>query len=274
MCFFGGLSIFLLVSCVTAQPLPTSTPVPTQIPLPPATIAPTRVVLDTGWSFVQPGLEQRRVSLLDNGVPQDEYLIARIDLGYLRFEIHYDSTNPKDLQTWAYETGAQVVMNGGYFDVANEQYLPTGLLIIDGQTYGESLGDYAGMFVVDGNFGRLLWLRTEPYRNEPHQFALQSFPMLVKPGGELGLSFENEDNLRARRTVIAQDRGGRFVLFASAYSYFTLHQLSKYLVNSDLDLDVAVNLDGGPSTGLLISGSGAAIPAVSNLPIVITVHAR
>jgi len=274
MRFLGGLSIFLLVSCVAAQPPPTSTPVPIQTPPPPATITPTRAVLDTGWSFVQPGLEQRRITLLANGAPQDEYLIARIDPDYLRFEIHYDSINPKDLQTWAYETGAQVVMNGGYFDVANEQYLPTGLLIIDGKAYGESLGDYAGMFVIDRNFARLLWLRTEPYRNEPPQFALQSFPMLVKPGGELGFPVENEDNLRARRTVIAQDRSGRFVLFASAYPNFTLHQLSAYLVNSDLDLDIAVNLDGGPSTGLLISRSGAAIPAVSNLPIVITVHAR
>lgn len=274
MRFPGGPSIFLLVGCVIAQPPPTPTALPTQTLLPPATIAPTRVVLDTGWSFVQPGLEQRRISLVDNALPQDEYLIARIDADYLRFEIHYDSNDPKDLQTWAVETGAQVVMNGGYFDIVNERYLPKGLLVIDGQAYGESLGDYAGMFVVDGNFSRLFWLRTEPYRNEPHQYALQSFPMLVKPGGELGFPVENEDNLRARRTVVGQDRSGRFILFASAYPYFTLHQLSTYLVKSDLDLDIAVNLDGGPSTGMLISGSGAAVPAVSNLPIVITVHAR
>ena len=230
--------------------------------------------MDSGWSFAQPSLEQRQVNILSNGAPQDEYLIARVDPNYFRFELHYDSANPKSLQTWAYETGAQLAVNGGYFRVENEQYFPTGLFILDGQSYGASYDDYAGMFTIDGGISHLRWLRAEPYANEPHQFAFQSFPMLVKPGGELGFSAEYEDNMRARRTVIAQDRSGRFILFASAYSYFTLHQLSMYLVNSDLNLDLALNLDGGPSTGLLVLSTGINIPAVSNLPIVITVHTR
>ena len=209
-----------------------------------------------------------------DGQPYDEYLMARIDPNYFRFEIHYEPAKPKSLQTWAYETGALVVVNGGYFRVENERYFPTGLFIVNGQTYGESFGDYAGMFTVDANMARLRWLRAEPYYGEAYQFAMQSFPVLVKPGGALGFPAEMEDNMCARRTVLAQDRSGRFILFASAYSQFTLHQLSKYLVESDLDIDIALNLDGGPSTGLSIVDSGANVPALYGLPIVITVHAR
>ena len=55
---------------------------------------------------------------------------------------------------------------------------------------------------------------------------------------------------------------------------FTLHSLSAYLVQSDLDLDVALNLDGGPSSGMLLAEPFEVIPAYSPLPIVITVSER
>ena len=155
-----------------------------------------------------------------------------------------------------------------------EQYFPTGFFVEDGQVYGESFGSYAGMFTVNENIARLRWLGDEPYRGEPYQFALQSFPLLVKPGGVPGFPAEREDNIPARRTVIAQDRSGRFILFVSDSTQFTLHQLSQYLVDSDLDLDIALNLDGGPSSGMYILPSGTMFPALYELPIVITVHAR
>jgi hypothetical protein len=50
--------------------------------------------------------------------------------------------------------------------------------------------------------------------------------------------------------------------------------MSQWLVNSDLDLHIALNLDGGPSTGLLLADSDLAIPAFSPLPTVITIHEK
>jgi hypothetical protein len=54
----------------------------------------------------------------------------------------------------------------------------------------------------------------------------------------------------------------------------TLHQLSAYLTASDLELDIAINLDGGPSSGILLAEPMESIPAISPLPIVMTVHTR
>jgi hypothetical protein len=103
---------------------------------------------------------------------------------------------------------------------------------------------------------------------------LQSFPLLVKPGGELGFPEPFEDNVAARRTVIAQDQEGRILFIVAPRGHFTLHRLSVYLMESDLNLDIALNLDGGPSTGILVSEPRELIPSQTLLPIVIFVHAR
>jgi uncharacterized protein YigE (DUF2233 family) len=140
---------------------------------------------------------------------------------------------------------------------------------------GSSYGDFAGMFAVTQHGPELRWLAQEPYDpNEPLLAGLQSFPVLVKPGGVLGFPAGEEDNQAARRSVIGMDRDGRLVLLVASIGNFTLHRLSAYLVQSDLDLDIAVNLDGGPSSGMLLAEPFEAIPASAPLPIVITVLER
>jgi hypothetical protein len=106
------------------------------------------------------------------------------------------------------------------------------------------------------------------------QAALQSFPMLVLPGGGLGFGAERENHVAARRTVIAQDRRGRILFMVAPQGYFTLHQLSRYLTNSNLNLDIAVNLDGGGSTGILVANPLEVIPSTRPLPFVILVYPR
>ena len=54
----------------------------------------------------------------------------------------------------------------------------------------------------------------------------------------------------------------------------TLHQLSAFLTGADLGIDIAINLDGGPSSGILLVEPDEVIPALSPLPIVITAHVR
>lgn len=131
------------------------------------------------------------------------------------------------------------------------------------------------MLAITERWAGLRWLAQEPYLpGEPIPSGLQSFPVLVKPGGELGFAAESEDNVRARRTVIAQDREGRILFLIAPRGHFTLHQLSLSLTESDLDLDIAINLDGGPSSGMMIANPREVIPSQSLLPIVIAVYPR
>ena len=60
----------------------------------------------------------------------------------------------------------------------------------------------------------------------------------------------------------------------SSRGHFTLHQLSLYLTGSDLNLELAINLDGGPSSGIMLAEPREIIPSQTLLPVVILVHAR
>ncbi len=160
--------------------------------------------------------------------------------------------------------------------LTSERYFPDGLTIVNGKASGRSftrVRRHAG----DRSKSRaeLRWLVQKPYNScEPLHAALQSFPILVQPGGELGFPAERDNHARARRTVIAQDRDGRILFIIAPEGYFTLHQLSVYLTESDLNLDIALNLDGGGSTGILVANPREIISPRTLLPFVILVYAR
>jgi hypothetical protein len=275
--FFGlAVAIYSLTGCAFSRPLPTVTPTPlptsTTTPTPSPTITPTPGQFD--WHPLQPGLERRTLNLTADGKYLDSLYILRLEPEYFRFGVAYDSQG-LPLEGWQAQTGALIVLNGGYFRLENEIYIPNGLTVVDGIPMGSSYGDFGGMLAVTKTGPKLRWLAQQPFDpTESLSAALQSFPILVKPGGELGFPAEFEDNLTARRTVIAQDQKGRILLMVAPQGNLTLHQLSAYLTDSDLQLDLALNLDGGPSSGIILAKPFESIPALSPLPIVITVHQR
>lgn len=242
----------------TNEPLPTATP-----PIP-----------DTGWQELQTGLSQRTINLTaaDDGVAETVFIV-RIDPQYFGFDVAYEPGGGKSLERWQQETGAVVVVNGGYFTPERQA---TGLIISSGEASGTSYGSFSGMLAIqEGGWPELRWLAQTPYVNgEALQAGLQSFPILVKPGKELGFPAEQEDGRRARRTVIGQDQSGQIYLIVTPRGNFTLHQLSRFLVESDLPLELAFNLDGGPSTGLLLANGTGGYQAFDRLPAVIVVFPR
>jgi hypothetical protein len=254
------------------QPQDTATPTVTQTstPAPSATPEPT----PSDWQQLQPGLERRTLEVWQDGQYLDSLYILRLEPQYFHFEVAYDPQG-LTLEGWQSQTGALIVVNGGFFRLEGEAYFPTGLTIIDGVPMGTSYGDFGGMLAISGGRPELRWLAKQPYDpNEPLQSALQSFPILVKPGGELGFGPEHEDDIQARRSLIAQDQAGRMLLMVAPQGSLTLHQLSAFLIDTDLGIDIAINLDGGPSSGILLLEPNEVIPALSPLPIVITVHPR
>ena len=264
----SGSVFYSLRKSPTDPPLATRTPAPR----PSGTPAP---IPDTGWSLVQPGLERRVIQVYkDPKQPVESLHIWRFDQNHFRMDVAFDK-KPKSLEDWQKETDAALVVNGGYFSIENGNYFPDGLAILNGRAYGESFEGYGGMLAIRGRRAELRWLVQQPYDpDERLQAALQSFPVLVKPGGRLGFGPEREDHVSARRTVIAQDREGRILLIVAPQGYFTLHQLSAYLTDSDLHLDIALNLDGGGSTGLLAAKPREVIPSMVLLPFVILVYDR
>lgn len=284
------LSALLIIAALTCSYPPTKPVVPAPDPMLPTatrvssveTITPsqvpgeataTPVLPDSGWSLVAPGLEKRTRRILDQaGRPVETILLLRIESAQYHFEVHYEPGAPRTVQQWATNTESLITLNAGYF---TPEYQTTGLLITNGVSYGTSYGDFAGMLAVKQESVEVRWLTEQPF--DPAELlvaAVQSFPVLIQPGGVPG--FPEEDGVPARRTVVGQDSAGRIVIIICPNGTLTLHQLANYLLQSDLELDIALNLDGGTSTGLVLSLAQESINIPSYIPVpsVITINPR
>src|SRR5512138_2145040 len=74
---------------------------------------------DTGWKFLQPGLERRLIHIYNEQGQQVESLyIYRLDQNQFRLDVAYHE-KPQSLENWQTETNALIVLNGGYFRIEN-----------------------------------------------------------------------------------------------------------------------------------------------------------
>lgn len=271
------LACALLTSCGDPtsggeiSPLPVSTLMPTPTgPPPPADTppAPSAAPADSGWIVAGPGAELRRLRVsLSDGVTA-QVRVVRLDPALVRFAVGYAPDEPHSMTTWARASGALALINGGFFD---EQSRTVALLVRDGEPFGASYSGRGGMFAVTpaGQIS-LRGLADAPYDpSEALDTAIQGWPLLVRPGGAVAYDFE--DGERARRSALAIDRAGHVLLIASPSASFTLAELAAWLASSDLQIDAAINLDGGSSTGLLLDGPAAQerVEAFVALPIVL-----
>ncbi len=288
----GSQVTFIETETATAvlEPTPTlrvstevvqATSVSTSLPEATAVTVPSEAaVADTGWDSLQTGLEKRVIRLEpivsttgSNRGAEIVYML-RVDPAHFLFDVGYAAGNPKLLAEWQAESGAQIVVNGGFF---TPEQTATALVIDDNQVIGSSYVGFGGMIGIDAAGVTLLDLARQPYTGgEGFAEGMQSFPMLVLPGGELGFPADLESGRVARRTVIGIDQTGRVLLIITPRGAFTLHQLSRYLVESDFELDMALNLDGGPSSGILLQNAAGVegYAAYTAVPLVLLVRPR
>ena len=118
-------------------------------------------------------------------------------------------------------------------------------------------------------------LRQQPYNANSEQLeqATQSVPVLMSGGKRTQF---NADASQTRRSVVAMDKRGRLLFIVSPDPIFSLDELADQLASSDLSIEVALNLDGGSSTGLYVNGGSpqVRIDSLAKLPLVIIMNAR
>jgi exopolysaccharide biosynthesis protein len=220
------------------------------------------------WYSSAPGIDVRYEDWKTPAHHEDTVTIVRLNLQRVHISIGYQPDTPLSMNAWMKKTGALAMINGGYFDATNK---PEGLLISDGQGAGTSYVGFGGMLAVDtqGNVS-LRSLRDQPYdNNEQLQQATQSSPMLVINGQRTQFTANTQFQ---RRSVVATDKQGHLLLIASPSQEFTLDEMANLLANSDLSIENALNLDGGSSTGLYVTGKQAvSIDPLLEIPIVIEV---
>jgi uncharacterized protein YigE (DUF2233 family) len=241
-------------------------------PTPWATSALVAVPSSSHWHSLADGIEHAILQASVNGL-EEWVLIVRLDPARVDVRVWYDPGTPRTAREWLGQTGADVVINGGFYDATNHV---TGLLISDGRAHGRSYRGFGGMFAWRDGSPMLEWLRDRPYRPDPAVAqAVQGFPMLVQDGHAIdGISDNGERN---RRSFVALDRSGDLVLGVTMMARWTLTDLSHFLATaSEFDAWRALNLDGGASAGLWVRGGmdGASMNSFEPVPAVIAVMSR
>jgi uncharacterized protein YigE (DUF2233 family) len=263
-------------------PPPTDAPAtPTPIPSPtssPPTPSPTP---DLAWHEVAPGVERRDMLVQLPRFPSEVWVrLVRLDPNRVTLRVHYTPDNPRQIDKWADDTDALVVVNGGFY---HGDFRAAALLVSDGQLFGEpityrdDLIGVGGVFAVTGGAAEIRSLgrgSADLGGLEDAEQAIESYPMLLSPGGVP--AYPQETDERARRTAIGVDGRGRVVIAVCSAPTFSLYELSGWLPTTDLGLDAALNLDGGPSSGLAVRAGGEdlLIEAEALLPSVLAAYPR
>jgi exopolysaccharide biosynthesis protein len=165
--------------------------------------------------------------------------------------------NNTTVQDLARASNAAVAINGGFF---NGAFSPDGLLTVDGKTIGRARSDWMGALTIDkdGN------AQVSTDGAQRAAYAVQGNPMLVEPGGNMGI--HRESNLMAARTVIAQSGDMIVAMVTSPVSLFRLaYALIEHPEALSLShIDAALNLSGSATTSFyakLPDGSEVNVPA-------------
>ena len=145
---------------------------------------------------------------------------------------------------------AVVAINGGYFDPS---FQTSGLLHLEGREVQPlaAKGVLSGIVAMDA-VGVLRLLPRDAALDGVHS-AIQAGPFIIDPGGAVGV---RPHAAAANRSVLASDDHGRLLLLATGA--LTLHQLATVLHDHPQAfgmerIERALNLDGGPSTGLSLA---------------------
>ena len=268
------------VPASTATETPSPTRRPTRTPSPTPSRTPTVTPQPFAWTRIAPGVSQADVPVPIDGTDQFAYIYAlRINPEAVTITVAYREQGPQSIEDWQHETGAPIVMNAGFFSGSGR---PVGRLIVDGRLYGGALRyeedsvSVPGLFTVLDGRPEIFALGRSTYNPRALRFdyAVECYPVLLLPGGQPTFPVETEK--AARRSIVALDTDGNLVLVFSNLSLFTLHEAANWLAISGLNLDTALNFDGGRSSGLAVrTGAEEQVyPSVVQVPSVLVIYTR
>ena len=141
-------------------------------------------------------------------------------------------------------TGAELVVNGGFFDTETR---PLGLAISNGAVLSKAAPSMSGGVVTFDGERAQLWESETFALPDQTRFAVQCRPRLVVSRAP---NVKRDDGQRSERTALCLTDGGKtmsIVLAKDGESGPSLYALGRYLARRGCE--GALNLDGGPSTG-------------------------
>lgn len=237
-------------------PILTSSPLPTP-------------ALEPAWRSIADGLQWRK--LIPDGDDLAQLIVARIDPSQYRFRAVYQAGQPESLAGWrTLEPDASLIINANFFDA---KYEALGLLVSDGTARSPAYRDRGATFLIrDGKPDIIAYKSRNPLYIDGIEQAAQGFPLLVENGRQAYFSPGRGE--RTRRTMIGIDTRGSVLIMVAPFLGLSLADLSAYLPKTDLDIDIAFNLDGGASTMIALPGADYIQPSLDPAPAILAVYPR
>jgi uncharacterized protein YigE (DUF2233 family) len=213
--------------------------------------------MEAKWTELEPGIAQREIEAKAYGI---RVMAWSVDPGILRIEVvQADGAYGATAAALREKTGALLIVNGGYFDLdADDRLTPSGLLIIGGRLLRD-VEPHAGSGVLVTRGGSVTIERSKGFAVPPSvDGGFQSGPLLVDPGGVLGIGSNDFNRVPRSAVCVAGDK----IVFSVVEGGLSLYELAKLLIASPAQggfgCERALNLDGGPSTqASLAAGHGA-----------------
>lgn len=211
-----------------------------------------------------PDYVSRRKAKLQGSSLETTFLVLKIDPERWSWDAVEDAENPKSVSAWQEALGAPIVMNAAYFTASGT---PSGYWRDEPGTpksrrpwpSAEAQADKAGytgaVSIKDGRLS-LDYLPEADLDPRDYDSIFLTYPTLVLGGTP---AVAKESGLLARRTVLAEDAAGTDYAIVTEEGSATLYELSRWLAGEPENFVRAVNLDGGPSTGLVVRDGGAEI---------------
>jgi hypothetical protein len=151
-----------------------------------------------------------------------------------------------NIQSYWNPTNDILMINGGYF---NPDFSPTGFCRIDETEISATRSAKLSGFVAIDKAGAINILSIH---DNPTNFPtmLQAGPFVIDPGGSIGI--KSRSGADARRTLIGLMQDGNVVIVVTEpIGLLDLaHSIKQHLPS----VERLLNLDGGPSTALMIKG--------------------
>ena len=208
-------------------------------------------------------LNGKQIDLQKATINRQKIYFAQIDLEKFQLEIieNKDYQKAQNLQEIHQLNNSLFTFNGSFF---SEKFTPTGLLISNGkELYPLVKADLLdGIFTIDQNNQPKLYHYPDYKKQNTQlklQFAIQNGPILIDEKGEIAIG--NKSNKRANRTAIGLTKDNQLVVIINKQPILandsapTLYEFANLIKTSsefkNLQIHSVLNLDGGPSTGVV-----------------------
>lgn len=237
----------VVVLAVSPTPVPiVSTPTITLTPSP--TYTPTPSSTPAGWVTVDEGVQIRDMRTLSG----DPVYALRLDPSRVDIELRHDGDRPQHVAEWFDGEQPIAAMNAGFFA---RDFSPAGLWVINGQTLGSGNRVMQGEFRVTAA-GITIQRVSQRWISDGTRViaSVESYPFLIRQDGFPTRGLNGRQ--RAERLVVGIDGAGYVLFVLFPRNTISLRELASYLRSSDLNLHVALNLDGGSSAGMLVRAGG------------------